>query len=83
MTRIHIYSPPSTPYALVTHCPTCERLRRMFGRAYEWHEATVTCAGCGDTWHGAEMQERPFAPGWRPKSIAVARAGLAALGVPA
>lgn len=37
----------------------------------------------GDTWHDGEREERPFARGWRQKSIEYARAELAKIGVQA
>ena len=78
--NFHLYAPPYSPYALVIDCPTCERQRRAYGQAYEWHGATITCAGCGEQWQGDEQAERPFAPGWRRKGIEYARKGLAKLG---
>ena len=84
MTHIHINAPtPTARRVLVIDCPTCERPRKSLATHYEWYGSTVTCAGCGDSWNDGEMQERPFAPGWRRQSIEHARAGLAAIGVSA
>jgi hypothetical protein len=81
---IHIHAPaPLDERCAVIDCPTCERPRRAHAAYFEWYGATVTCAGCGDTWHDGERQERPFARDWRQASIRAARAKLAVLGVPA
>lgn len=84
MSLVHIHAPrPIETCCAVKYCPTCGRLRRMLVRYYEWYGATVVCAGCGETWNDGEMQERPFAPGWRRKSIEHARAEMAKIGVQA
>lgn len=81
MSNVHICAPRGEPFATVIYCPTCGRQRRMFGRTYEWHGTTITCAGCGDIWTDGDMHERPFCPSWRRKNIEKARAELAKLGV--
>lgn len=83
MTYMHIHAPAGTYSAAVIDCPTCERPRRMLAWFVEWYGTTLTCAGCGDQWSDGEMLERPFAPGWRRKSIEHARAKLATIGVQA
>lgn len=83
MSLVHIYAPPAETIALVLHCPTCDRLRRMVCKCYEWHDATKTCAGCGDSWTGGYRDERPFAPGWRRRNREYARRELVKIGVPA
>ena len=83
MTLVHIYAPPVTRFAAVNDCPVCERPRRMLGEHAEWYGATWTCCGCGDQWQDGYRQDRPFAPGWRQRSIRRARAGLATLGLQA
>jgi hypothetical protein len=55
----------------------------MIASYYEWHGASVGCAGCGEWWHDGEQQERPFAQGWRRRSIERIRNQLAAIGVQA
>lgn len=50
-------------------CPTCERrtfFACFFEDYYGWREV---CLRCGDSWSDGEMQERPFMPAWRKKSI--------------
>ena len=82
--HIHIHAPqPVKTCVTVNNCPTCERPRKMLVRYYEWYGATVICAGCGETWHDGEREERPFAPGWRRKSIERARSVLTSIGVQA
>ncbi len=84
MTAVHIYAPRPVETACVVHdCPTCQRQRRMIASYYEWHGASVGCAGCGEWWHDGEQQERPFAQGWRRRSIERIRNQLAAIGVQA
>lgn len=83
MSVLHVYAPPGEHFAVVNHCPTCERPRRMHGWWAEWHGATLTCAGCGDQWSDGEMHERPFVPGWRRRNIEAARQRLATIGVQA
>jgi hypothetical protein len=84
MTYVHIHAPlPVETCCIVIDCPTCQRQRRALCRYYEWYGATVICAGCGDTWNDGEMEYRPFAPGWRRKSIEHARRELAAIGAQA
>jgi hypothetical protein len=81
---LHVHAPkPVATRCHVIECLTCERPRRMLCRYYEWYGATVVCAGCGETWNDGERQERPFAPGWRKKSIERARGALASIGVQA
>ena len=83
MTGLHIHAPPVETFCAVNACPTCERPRRMLGEFAEWYGTTWTCAGCGDSWQDGERGERPFAPGWRKRSIERACKKLSAIGVPA
>lgn len=83
MTHVHINRPAVSLFCQLNDCPTCERPRRMLGSYAEWYGTTWTCAGCGDQWSEGERSERPFAPGWRRRSIEHARKQLAAIGVPA
>jgi hypothetical protein len=55
----------------------------MLGWFVEWYGSEWTCAGCGDSWADGERLERPFAPGWRRRSIERVRAELKKLGVQA
>ena len=84
MTLIHIsFARYSSQFCRIVDCPTCERPRRMLGQYQEWYGTTLTCAGCGDQWSDGERHDRPFAPGWRRKSIERARKVLAEIGVQA
>ena len=82
MTYVHIYAPkPTSVECVVNFCPTCDRLRRMLVKQYEWFGPDFICAGCGDRWSDGEMLERPFMAGWRRKSIEYARKELVSIGV--
>ena len=83
MSHVHIHCPPTTLFCGVNECPTCQRQRRMLGAFAEWYGTTWTCAGCGDSWADGEQLERPFARGWRQRSIRHARRQLATIGVQA
>ena len=83
MSVLHIHAPKGESFSVVNHCPTCDRMRRMAGVAYEWYGTTLTCAGCGEEWQDGERAERPFFPGWRRRNIAEAIKRLAVLGVQA
>jgi hypothetical protein len=50
-------------------CPTCDAVTPMTCRYYEWYGPSMTCLGCGERWHDGEMEERPFARGWRKRRI--------------
>lgn len=68
--NVHIYAPPTTSErARILPCPTCKQRRKMLVLTYEWHGAFITCTGCGEQWSDGEMCPRPFARGWRQKSI--------------
>lgn len=74
MTTVHLYAPaPTTRWRGIAHCPVCRARRRYVGRAYEWYGPTVTCLGCGDTWHSGELSQRPAERGWRQRAIERAR----------
>lgn len=83
MTYIHVLAPAVERFCQLNECPTCERPRRMLGEHAEWYGTTWTCAGCGDQWVDGERLERPFAPGWRKRSIDRAIKRLAEIGIPA
>jgi hypothetical protein len=55
----------------------------MLGQFAERYGTTWTCCGCGDSWQDGERGERPFAPGWRKRSIEHARRELAKIGIQA
>lgn len=57
----------------VGHCWNCEQRRRIVGFDQTWYGITWTCCRCGDGWSNGETTPRPFARGWRQKSIAAAR----------
>jgi hypothetical protein len=81
---IHInFARYSETTCAVIDCPTCQRQRRMLAQFQEWYGTTLTCAGCGDQWTDGERHGRPFAPGWRERSIRNARSQLAQIGVTA
>lgn len=72
---VHIHAPPATSVRrIVDYCPTCDRRTRKVAHLYQYHGPLVTCCACGETWSDGEMCPRPFARGWRQKSIARARA---------
>lgn len=75
---VHICQPATVTFRSVRHCPTCGRRRRFVGVAAVWYGATWTCLGCGDSWGDGERIERPFARGWRQRSIDIARRRWAA-----
>ena len=84
MSYIHINRTRSSETVCqVTHCPTCDRLRRMSAQFQEWYGWTLTCSGCGDMWSDGEMHPRPFAAGWRRQGREHARKVLASIGVQA
>jgi hypothetical protein len=58
----------------IVFCPTCKQRRRFAGWGQEWYGTIWTCCGCGDAWCDGEMLPRPFARGWRAKSIRKAKA---------
>ena len=57
----------------VMFCPICEKRRRFVCLWSAWYDTSVTCCGCGDSWCGGELRERPFRRGWRQEAIALAR----------
>jgi hypothetical protein len=83
LSTLHIHAPKTTHFCGVNQCPTCDRPRRMLGSFAEWYGTTWTCTGCGDQWQDGERLERPFAPGWRRRSVEHARKLLDAIGVQA
>ena len=80
---LHVHSPETEGFCAVNYCPTCERMRRMYGFHVEWYGTTWTCAGCGEQWADGEQLERPFSRGWRRRSVEWARDRLASIGVQA
>jgi ribosomal protein L37AE/L43A len=62
-----------TYHRTMRRCPCCQRLRPIAGFYQRWYGFTWTCLGCGDSWSGGELLPRPFARGWRQRSIANAR----------
>ena len=49
------------------NCETDRRIVQVYGGA--WYPSTFYCCHCGDGWGDGERLERPFARGWRQKSI--------------
>ena len=71
---IHIFAPPTQKsYIERQDCPTCAKKRFFIVHTYEWFAPTYICVKCGETWHGDEMQERPFCRGWRKDSVSRAK----------
>lgn len=64
---------------VVVPCPTCERRRRMWMEHAAWYGPLLTCLSCGDSWQDGERLMRPFARGWRQRSIDAARKRMAQL----
>jgi len=53
------------------NCKTKRRVVEVYGGA--WYPSSLYCCHCGDGWGDGERMERPFARGWRQKSIAKAK----------
>lgn len=71
MSKLHIYRPrPDETREVQLICPTCGQLRRFLREHTPWYGTTDTCLTCGDVWDGdSVLMERPFAPGWRHRSV--------------
>jgi len=54
----------------------------MLCETFEWYDALVSCLNCGDQWSGGERLERPFASGWRERSVAQLERHLTTLAQP-
>lgn len=72
---VHICAPqPDEAWKRRRQCPTCERRTTLVFFHTPWYGVDITCLRCGENWDGEEgRRERPFEPGWRPRSIAAAR----------
>jgi hypothetical protein len=82
MSGVHICAPPVTRRRIVgMDCPCCGKWTRVMQFFYEWYGASCTCLRCGDRWSDGERLERPFARGWRAKSIADAKKHWRAMNV--
>ena len=58
----------------VVHCETCGVNRRMLFRMEAWRGGFWTCLSCGENYNPEEgRMERPFARGWRRRSVAEAK----------
>lgn len=68
-----ICRPTTVTFRAVRECPTCKCRRRFVGLAAVWYGTLWTCCACGDAWGDGERLERPFARGWRKRSIDEAR----------
>ena len=72
---VHVHAPPAVSAAIRRwRCPTCDKIRPMTCLTYEWYGPSITCLGCGEVWRDGERMPRPFAPAWRERSKAMARA---------
>ena len=55
-------------------CETCGRRRRMLYRMEAWRGGYWRCLSCGENYHSEEDRvERPFARGWRERSVVAAK----------
>lgn len=57
-------------------CPTCRKRTTFIVSCYHVDapiSGVCICLNCGDEWGDGERLERPFAPGWRKRSIAEAK----------
>jgi len=71
---LHICAPAPTERKLMRmECPTCKRRTFFTVWFYEWYGPSETCLRCGEHWNDGERSERPFARGWRQRSIADAK----------
>jgi hypothetical protein len=74
MSYVHIHAPkPEIRMIVRRACPTCKRNTFFTYFSYEWYGPSCTCLKCGDRWNDGEMAERPFARGWRKRSIQQAK----------
>jgi hypothetical protein len=67
--NVTVCRPPRIVYRAITYCPTCRGRRRTVVRLALWYDPVVTCCGCGDSWAGGELVERPFMRGWRKQAV--------------
>lgn len=74
-TRIHINWTRYSRIRMPVHfCPTCKTRRRMLAQFQDYYGWTETCLTCGEQWTDRQMHDRPFAPRWRKKNVARAKA---------
>lgn len=73
MPGVIICRPRYLAHHVVTHCPICERRRRMVRTWEMWYGDTVYCLTCGERWEDGERSERPFRRGWREDNLRHAR----------
>lgn len=70
MNNLHILAPaPITRKLLRLKCTTCEKKTWFTCWHYEWYGSSKTCLRCGENFADNQRCERPFAPGWRKRSI--------------
>lgn len=68
---VHIHAPlPLAAAVLTERCPVCEKRTRHLVSMYAWYGDSHKCLNCGDEWRDGELMSRPFARGWRERSIA-------------
>ena len=79
--EIHICSPKLMSWSVRRFkCPNCGK-RKMLFEYCEWYGASVGCLHCGDQWNDGELSPRPFARGWRERSVAELQKRLTMLAV--
>lgn len=66
---LHVHAPRGETRRSRSYCPTCETTTRFVITTYEWYEPSSICCEYSDSWQGAEMTQRPFARGWRKRSM--------------
>lgn len=70
---LHVHAPLGVTLRKRFDCTTCKRVTRFVVTVFEWYEPTMICCACGERWQGRERAARPFARGWRQRSIEHAR----------
>lgn len=79
MTLLSVCRGPQEEFRKIRFCPVCEQRRRFVLHFGGWWGNDWTCCGCGDRWdENGALLERPFARGWRQRSIAAAKERYAA-----
>ncbi len=72
---VHVHAPQPDAFGINRpYCPTCKRRTFMLWRHTTWYGSDSTCLRCGEEWQDGERAERPFAPRWRERNKAAARA---------
>lgn len=67
---VHVCAPaPELVKMLRGYCHNCRQNRRFIVAFFAWYDPLETCLRCGERYSGEERLERPFARGWRERSI--------------